>query len=152
MTGETSETITERERLSSPTGKPSGLHFALHLLTLQESESRAAAAPIQRDKWKEIQTRQQDVEGLGGRRGGVLQGQPVGSLSSFLFSCDKMHSSLCIRDKCAPVRGNFHITSLCYCDHLLPHPCQAPMDHKDHRTLTRETGTEIEAQCYKPEG
>lgn len=64
----------------------------------------------------------------------VLREEPVGASFTFLFSCDKMQSSLCISQKCAPSRDSFHITSLRYCDHLLPHPCQTPMDQEDHHT------------------
>lgn len=39
VTGEMSETVTERERFSSPMGEPSNLHSALHLPTPWEWES-----------------------------------------------------------------------------------------------------------------
>lgn len=120
------------------------LHFTFRLCT---NQSRATQPPHR--ETKVMQIHRQDVESLGADRGGraVLQWKTLGSSSRFLFSSDKIQSSLCIQDKCAPIRCSFHIASLHYCDHLLPWLCQAPMDYEDHHTLTREPGTEIEA-CF----
>lgn len=143
-----SETITESVRRSSPTGKPSGLHPALHLPTAQGPRAEPPRHPSREQEKRAAGTqtrhRRSGINGRGSCRG---HHSP-----KFLFSCDKMQSSPCIQEQCAPTRCSFHVTSLHYCHHLLPCLCQAPTDYEDHHTLTGEPGTETEAQLYKAEG
>lgn len=132
VSGETSETIREGERVSSPQGNHPGciLRFTSQLCGNQSSElpqhpSRETSEKRHKHAGKMLKV--WEDKGVC-----VLQGKPVGSSSTFLFSCDRMQSSLCIWDKCDPSRDSFHVTSLCYCGHLLLHPCQTPMDQEDH--------------------
>lgn len=134
---------------------PRGNHPACVLcFTFQLHTNQSPATQPPPRETKAMQIHRQDAECLGADRGGraVLQWKPLESSPRFLFSSDKIQSSLCIQDKRAPIRCSFHIASLHYCDHLLSQLCQAPMDYEDHHTLTREPGTEIEARFMREKG
>lgn len=134
VSGETSETIREGERLSSPQGSHPVCILCFTSWLCRNQSTELPQHPSRETSGKRYEHAGRMLKVWGDKGVCALPGKPVGSSSTFSFSCDKMQSSLCIWEKCAPSRDSFPITSLCYCDHLLPHPCQTPMDQEDHRT------------------